>query len=197
MKMKNFIEKYNNLDEETKRMMPLFYMYNEIRTALKNNFMDLRIGIYEEGVIMNVTMKCWEKLTLDPSEVVYRLLSMLECRDITVDDFKDLDIDGLKELLYDNYDKENEQKNNENIELDDTNKDDGINEDNLEVIEEFDFERIKCVFCRDIAKNRYVVLAEDGDERDAITFNSIKAPLSPLLRHYIRENDLYYGKINK
>ena len=201
--MKNLIKIYENLDDETKRMIPLLYMYNEIRNALKNSYKDLRIGIYEEGVIMNTALKCWEKLTLDPSEVIYRLLAILECSDMTVDDFKDLDIDELNELLYDELDEspidtsENDVTDDSEIENEKDIDELKIDKDNLQALEEFDFKRAKCVFCKDFKNNKYVVIVEDGNEKEAITFNSIKAPLSLLLTHYLFEKDLYYGKISK
>ena len=35
--MKNLIKIYENLEDETKRMIPLLYMYNEIKNALKTS----------------------------------------------------------------------------------------------------------------------------------------------------------------
>ena len=97
--MKNILTKYYNLDEETKELLPFLYMY-DILLDISQDYENVKIeNLADEEILMQTAIKCWYSMDMDPLDIINNLLSILNCQDITIKDFENLEIDELKEIF--------------------------------------------------------------------------------------------------
>lgn len=155
--MRNIIKKYYKLDDETKDMLEALYMFNELETTAED-FED--VGIYnirDKEIFLDIAMNCTYLTNLGPDKIVKRLLEILSCRDITLDNINELDTDELIELM----------------EIED--EDDTIKED-LEIVNQFIYNGFFCLLLKD--NNKYILITEKNNNSKVITFNNIEQLLS-------------------
>lgn len=153
--MRNIIKKYYKLDEETKEMLEALYMFNELETTAED-FED--VGIYnirDKEIFLDIAMNCTYLTDLGPDKIVRRLLEILSCRDITLEDINELDTDELIELMQ--------------------NEDDTMEED-LEIVKQFIYDGLFCLLLKD--NNKYILISEKNNNAKVITFNNIEQLLS-------------------
>ena len=93
-----------------------------------------------------------------PDEIIKRLLQILDCRDITVNDLNELESDELVELM-------------QNI-------DDYIieDEDDLEIVKQFVYSDLFCLLLKDNYK--YVLICEKNNNAKVVIFKDIEQLLS-------------------
>lgn len=169
--MKDLLKKYYKLTDEQKENLPFLYMYHELLTRVKE-FENVKIdNMYDEEILMQTIIKCWYSNTLDAGDIVEKLLTILNCQDITIKDFENLDIDELKELLV---------------------EDNPLN--NSEIIGEFEYKGYYCVFCR--SNETYLLVLNEGEHSDVLIFDSIKDIFIKTINKHILDKFLY-GKSNK
>ena len=182
--MKNLLTKYYNLDDETKEMLPFLYMYNELLASI-DDYEDVEItSLADEEIIMNVIMKCWYSMNMDPLDIVHNLLSILDCQDISIKDLENQDIDSLKELM--GYE--------EIIETEETGETTETTETS-EIINDFKYKGYYCVLCS--CRDKFLLILNNDDKSDVLIFDSMKNALSPIIDRHLIEKSLYEGSINK
>ena len=122
MAFKDVLIKYYTLDEETRNMLPLIYIYNEL-TKQVEAFENVKFeSLCQEEIFMNLVLFCTTKTTLDISEIIHRMLEVIDGPDISIYDLANLSNEELLEILdldsyeyfedeeYDDDDDETEEK---------------------------------------------------------------------------------------
>lgn len=166
--MKNVLKKYYSLDNETRELLPQLYMYDAFLDVSKEHT-NLEIESFaDEETLLQIGMKCWYSMEMDPLNIMENLLSILECQDITIEDLEELDIDGLKEIFA--YQKA------------------------INVIDVFGYDGYTCA----LLKNDDGFTLHFGNEEghDKINLDSLRQPLSEVIKEYIVNKCLYKGNIS-
>lgn len=161
--MKDVIKKYYKLDDETKEMLEALYMLNELECSIED-YENVEIDtLGDEEILLAIAMNCTYLTDLGPDEIIKRLLEILNCRDITVNDLNELDSDELIELM-ENVDDEIYEKEN-----------------NSKIIAEFFYKGLFCVLFKD--NEKYIITYEkkDDDVR-VLIFNNIIELLSIIIQ---------------
>lgn len=163
--MKEIIKKYYKLDDETKEMLEALYMLNELECTM-GDYENVKIDtLGDEEIILSIAMNCTYLTNLGPNEIIKRLLEILNCRDITINDLNELDSDELIELMQ--------------------NVDDEINEnlDNLKIVAEFIYRGLFCVLLKD--NEKYILTYEKDDDARVLIFNTIEELLAIIIQRDI------------
>ena len=166
--MKNVLKKYYSLDKETRELLPQLYMYDAFLDVSKE-YANVEIeSLADEETLLQIGMKCWYSMEMDPLDIMENLLSILECPDMTIEDLEVLDIDDLKELF--TYQKA------------------------TNVIDVFGYNGYTCA----LLKNDDGFTLHFGNEEghDKINLDSLRQPLSEVIKEYIVNKCLYKGNIN-
>ena len=165
--MKELLQKYYKIDNKTKEILPFLYMYDELLDELRE-FNNIEINnIYEEQLLMEIIIKCWYSTNLDPTEIIIRLLSIINRQKLKINDLKNIEIDELKKML--EY------------------------EEQSDIIDEFEYNGYYCVLCK--SEGKFLLIIDDGRETDVISFDSLKYPLTVMIKHHITEKCLYKGNM--
>lgn len=165
--MKNILTKYYNLDEETKELLPFLYMY-DILLDISQDYKNVKIeNLADEEILMQTAIKCWYSMDMDPLDIINNLLSILNCQDITIKDFENLEIDELKEIF--------------------------AYKEASDIIDVFEYKGYLCVLCK--SNDKFLLIIDDGKETDTLVFDSLKEPLSLIIKSHIIEKSIYEGKI--
>ena len=173
--MKNILKKYYKLDEETKEVLPFLYMYQELISAIEN-FPDIKIkNMYDEEILMQTIIKCWYSTDLEVTNIVDKILSILNCQDFTIKDFENIELDELLELISDEDDAE-------------------ILPESEESVLEFTCRGYHCIFFKE--QDKYFLILVNGDDTDILIFNSIEEILGNSIEKFLLEQRLY-GKPKK
>lgn len=166
--MRNLLEKYYKLDDESKEMLPFLYMY-EAYLSIKDDYENVKIeSLADEELLMQIIIKCWYSTNLDISNIVEKIFEILNCQDITLKDLENLDVDELLELLTDESPKEESQ-----------------------ILAEFTYRGFYCVFCK--CDEQYLLIITKGEESDVIQFNNLENVFIPIINRHLHDK-FYYGK---
>lgn len=157
--MKNIIKKYYEMDDETKEMLEALYMFNELETTMED-YENVNMNLGEEEALLEIAMQCTYLTNFGPDEIIKRLLQILNGRDITVDDLKELESDEVIELMQ--------------------NVDDNIteNEDDLEIVKQFVYDGLFCLLLK--TNDKYILICEKDNNAKVVIFNDIEQLLSIL-----------------
>lgn len=150
--MRNIIKKYYKLDEETKEMLEGLYMFNELEETAED-FED--VGIYnirDKEIFLDIAMNCTYLTNLGPDEIVKRLLEILSCRDITLEDINELDTDALVELM--------------------ESSDDESKESNSKIMTEFIYKDLVCLLIK--SNDKYILTYIKENDIRRLVFNSLE-----------------------
>lgn len=155
--MKNIIKKYYEMDNETKEMLEALYMFHELETTM-GDYKNVDISLGGEETILDIALQCTYLTTFGPDEIIKRLLQILDCRDIIVNDLKELESDELIELMQ--------------------NLDDDIieEESDLEIVKQFLYNGLFCLLLKDNFK--YILVCEKNNNAKVVIFNDIEQLLS-------------------
>jgi len=155
--MKNIIKKYYEMDNETKEMLEAFYMFHELESTMED-YENVNLKLGDEETLLEMAMLCTYLTNLGPDEIIKRLLQILDCRDITVNDLIELESDELIELMQ--------------------NVDDDIieDEDDLEIVKQFIYSDLFCLLLKDNYK--YILICEKNNNAKVVIFNDIEQLLS-------------------
>lgn len=96
--MKRLLKEYYRMNKKEKKELKDLYIWNELQKQV-NNCKELKLDILEEQNIFKVTKNCLKYCNISCEEIIKRLLEMLKCVDITIDDVTKLNMDELIELL--------------------------------------------------------------------------------------------------
>ena len=164
--MKNILKKYYKLDEESKEILPFLYMYQELLSAI-DDYENVKIeNMYDEEILMQIITKCWYSTNLDATNIVNKLLSVLNYQDITINDLKNLNMDELQKLL---YDKESQNES--------------------EILAEFTYKIFDCILCRN--RGQYLLILNNDETNDVLVFNEIKDIFSPVIKQHLSDKFLF------
>lgn len=164
--MQNILKKYYELDEESKEILPFLYMYQELLST-KDDYENIKIdNMYDEEILMQTIMKCWYSTNLDATNIVDKLLSILNCQDITISDLKDLSIDELQELMCD------EESTEES-----------------DIISEFTYRGFYCIFCK--SDEKYLLILNKNEKTEVIVFNQFEDIFSAVVTNHVLDKYLY------
>lgn len=168
--MQNILKKYYELDEESKEILPFLYMYQELLST-KDDYENIKIdNMYDEEILMQTIIKCWYYTNLDATNIVDKLLSILNCQDITISDLKDLNIDELQELVCDETLNETQAKESD-------------------IISEFICKGFYCIFCK--SNEKYLLILTKDEKTEVIVFNQFEDIFSAVITNHILEKFLY------
>lgn len=163
--MKDIIKKYYKLDDETKEMLEALYMLNELECSIVD-YENVKIDtLRDEEILLAIAMNCTYLTNLGPNEIIKRLLEILNCKDITIDDLDELKSDELIELMQDVDDEINES------------------EDDLKIVAEFIYRGLFCVLLKD--NEKYILTYEKDDDVRVLIFNNIEQLLSTVIQRDI------------
>lgn len=158
--MRNIIKKYYKLDEETKEMLEALYMFNELETTAED-FED--VGIYnirDKEIFLDIAMNCTYLTDLGPDKIVRRLLEILSCRDITLEDMNELDTDTLVELM--------------------EGSDDESKEINSKIITDFIYKDLFCLLLK--SNDKYILTYIKENDIRRLVFNSLEEILAIIIQ---------------
>lgn len=96
--MKKLLKRYYRMTKEEKKELKNLYIWDELQKQI-NNCKGLKLDILEEQLIFEVTRKCLKYCNINCEEIMKRLLEMLRCVDITINDIAKLSMNELIELL--------------------------------------------------------------------------------------------------
>ena len=155
--MKNIIKKYYEMDDETKEMLEALYMFHELESTMED-YENVNMSLGDEETLLEIAMCCTYLTNFGPDEIIKRLLQILDCRDITVNDIRELESDELTELMQ--------------------NLDDDIIEDenDLEIVKQFVYDDLFCLLLKDNYK--YILVCEKNNNAKVVIFNDIEQLLS-------------------
>ncbi len=158
--MRNIIKKYYKLDEETKEMLEALYMFNELETTAED-FEDVSIyNIRDKEIFLDIAMNCTYLTDLGPDKIVRRLLEILSCRDITLEDMNELDTDTLVELM--------------------EGSDDESKESNSKIITEFIYKDLFCLLLK--SNDKYILTYLQENDIRRLVFNSLEEILAIIIQ---------------
>jgi len=158
--MRNIIKKYYKLDEETKEMLEALYMFNELETTAED-FEDVSIyNIRDKEIFLDIAMNCTYLTDLGPDKIVRRLLEILSCRDITLEDINELDTDTLVELM--------------------EGSDDESKESNSKIITEFIYKDLFCLLLK--SNDKYILTYLQENDIRRLVFNSLEEILAIIIQ---------------
>lgn len=158
--MRNIIKKYYKLDEETKEMLEALYMFNELETTAED-FED--VGIYnirDKEIFLDIAMNCTYLTDLGSDKIVRRLLEILSCRDITLEDMNELDTDTLVELM--------------------EGSDDESKEINSKIITDFIYKDLFCLLLK--SNDKYILTYIKENDIRRLVFNSLEEILAIIIQ---------------
>lgn len=161
--MKDIIKKYYGLSDDTKEMLGHLYMFHELESSL-GDYENINLNLGDEEKLLDIALHCTYLTDLAPDEIIKRLLQILNCRDMTIEDLNELEASDLIELM-------------ENV-------DDEINnEDNLKIIAEFIYRGLFCVLLKD--NEKYILTYEKDNDARVLIFNNIEQLLSTVIQRDI------------
>lgn len=163
--MREIIKKYYELDDENKDLLYPMYLFHELENQLNESETIDIDTIADEEKILNIAIDCSYITDLDGQEIIRRLLEILKCRDIEIDDILELTSEELKELILNINDKSN------------------YNNDSIQVIKKFIYKDSFCVFYK--YENRYFLAFDESEDVNVIIFNNIEEILENLIDSYL------------
>lgn len=155
--MRNIFKKYYEISEDTKEMLGELYMLNELENLLPE-YEELDISsIGDEEIILKKALECWYYSNIDGGELITRILDILNCRDVTLEDLSSLDTEYLIELISEDKTEFKEFSNKTNI------------------LSEFTYKNYKCAFFRDGTK--LILTFEQNNHVEVCIFNTLEEML--------------------
>lgn len=152
--MKSVFKKYYEMPDSTKEMLAELYMINELENLIPE-YKDISIlSIKDEEIIVKVAIECWYYSNIDGGEIIRRILDILNCRDITIDDLAQIDTEYLIDLITDDETDFKEQPI-KNI-----------------ILSEFIYKNYKCAFFRD--NTRLILTFEKNNHVEVCIFNTFE-----------------------
>lgn len=164
--MKNIIKRYYELDDETKELLEPLYMFHELESSM-DDYENVEINnLGDEESILEIAICCSYLTNLGSDVIIRRILEILNCRDISINDLKELESDELIELLQ--------------------NTDDDIN--TAKIITEFTFNNLFCVLLKD--KEKYILTYQKNNtDSRVLIFNNLEQLLSIIIqRDFVLSN---------
>lgn len=161
MKMKNLFKKYYELSEEMKEILPNLYILHELESLLSEYENITIISTKDKEIIIKVVLECWYYSNIDGGEVIRRILDMLNCRSITIDELLEIDTEALINLITEE-ETDFKEISNKNI-----------------IISEFTYKNLKCAFFKDGTK--LILTFERDNCVEVCIFNSFEEILCYLI----------------
>ena len=152
--MKNEFKKYYEMSKDTKEMLANLYMIHELECLLPE-YENINISsMKDEETIIKVAIECWYYSNIDGGEIVRRILDILSCRDITVEDLSKIDTEYLIYLITED---ETDFKEDPNKTI---------------ILSEFIYRNYKCAFFRD--GTRLVLTFEKNNHVEVCIYNTFE-----------------------
>lgn len=165
--MKSLLKKYYKMNDKDKSDLKDLYILHELENQLVN-YTDLELDIADEEIIFETIKDILQESNVKVSEIISRLLKLLKCGDITIDDIVENDIEEIIELI---------TKNQKEI----------INAE-CEIIKEFIYKDFYCVFFR--KGEKYILVYE----KDSISHLNIFNNFEEILVYVIKNKLLSKGE---
>ncbi len=167
--MKDLLKKYYEMTDKEKDELEDLYLLHEFQTQLKEHE-DLDLELSDEEIIFECARTCLFYSNIQGSEIISRLLNILECQDISVNDIDDLDLKELLELL--------EKHEGEFKEI----------HPDYEIIVDFIYGNFYCALMRN--KEKYILVYDKEDNSHVDIYNN----LEELLKYVIKNRLLSEGE---
>ena len=192
--MNDLIIKYYGINKKTREEMDLIYAYHVLTDKLKNKYERMSIPIVELEDLMQIIQRCTELTDYSMDCIVDNILEVINCKDISITELKGLTDDELLEVLFYEYEEQEEDEfEDEEIEEQQT------KEKNVEeiqetqiiqgVLTEFCFEDYYCILCA--FKDKYIVILMNSNCVRGIVLNSVEGAFDGTLARKLRDLEFY------
>lgn len=168
--MRNIFKKYYEMSDNTKEILGELYMIHELENLIPE-YENLDISsMKDEETIVKIAIECWYYSNIDGGEIIRRILDILNCRDITVEDLVNIDTEYLIDLI---TEEETDFKEDPNKDI---------------ILSEFIYKNYKCAFFRD--GTRLILTFEKNNHVEVCIFNTFEEILC-----FVIDNKLDLKKI--
>jgi len=161
--MKEIIKKYYELDDETKEMLYSMNLFHEIENQIKDCDSENIDNLGNEEKLLEIAMTCSYLTSLDGAEIIKRLIMILNCSDITIEDIINLTTDELVELISNVDDSEIKKQ------------------PDLMLITRFTYNDLDCLFLKDKDNGNYLLTYRKDTKTDYLVFESLEEILFLIL----------------
>lgn len=158
--MENLFKKYYEMDDNEKEDLEKLKIIHELEKQLFN-YEDLELDMTDEEVLFEAIRDVLPYSNIKDTEIISRLLEMLNCRDITVDDIVELDTKQLTQLI--------------------TNDENDFKEIEYKIITEFQYGNYYCVFVKQGEK--FILVYDKDDNSHVDMFNSLEEILCYVIKN--------------
>jgi len=153
--MKRILKKYYELDKESKEILPLLNMYQELQSSLEEHENIKIDNMYEEEILFQTLIRCWYSTNLDARDIIDKLLDAVENDNIEILKFKEFEIDELQAIV--DY--------------------------NPRIVEEFEYEEHHCILYR--KDEEYILDVIQGEKFDRVHINSLLPMFKKFIKYII------------
>lgn len=161
--MKKVFRKYNEMDNVSKGDLRLLYIYHTLLQICKKYG---NIGINEKEKLMRLILNCLDATTLSVEHIIIRILEVVKCQEITIEDLENLETNELVDILF-------------NVNSGQKGK----------IILEFMNRGYHCIFFKN--KKRYYLTLTKDSYTDVLVFKNIEEILSNSIEQFLLEKKLY------
>ena len=152
------------MNDEEKEELEDLYLLHELQMQISEHE-DLELTLSEEEIIFEAARFCLLYSNINGSEIISRLLDLLKCRDVTVEDIDNCEIDDLIELLDRNIGDFNDLKSKDKI------------------ITDFKYEGYYCVLMTNA--DRYIIVYEKDNETHVAVYNNLEEIIAYVIKNRI------------
>lgn len=160
--MKELLKKYYKMNDEEKEELEDLYLLHELQMQISEHE-DLDLTLSDEEIIFEATRFCLLYSNISGSEIISRLLDLLECRDVTIEDIDNCEIDDLIELLDRNVGDFKDFKPKD------------------EIITEFRYEGYYCVLMTNA--DRYIIVYDKDNKTNVAVYNNLEEIIAYVIKN--------------
>lgn len=166
--MKELLKKYYEMNDEEKEELEDLYLLHELQMQVSEHE-DLELTLSDEEIIFEAARFCLLYSNINGSEIISRLLDLLECRDVTIEDIDNCEIDDLIELL-----------DRSLGDFKDFNTKDKI-------ITDFNYKGYYCILMTN--GDRYLIVYEKDNETNVAVYNNIEEIIAYVIKNRIQNEE--------
>lgn len=160
--MKRLLKKYYEMNNDEKSDIRELCILHELEEQLAN-YEDLDLDVADEEILFEEIKAILPYSNIKDSEIIARLLELLKCRDITIDDIIGIDTEELIKLI--------------------TNDKNDFKKIEYEILKEFSCGLYYCVFVRQGEK--FILVFEKDNNSHVEIFNSFEEILRYVIKNIL------------
>ena len=153
--MRNILKKYYKMNNDERSELKDLLLIHEIENKLEE-YEELELSIADEETIFKIVKTVSEISNIKDTEIITRILDILVCRDITIQDITDITDNELIELI--------------------TNDENDFESEQYKILREFIYNGFYCVLVRD--NEKYILIYDKNDISHVEIFETFEDMLS-------------------